>query len=303
MWLSGCVISAQRCAVDSDCFEGEVCSANRCQPAPVETPDADRPDGATEDVGNDSGVDAAPDSGPEPISCLFRNELVRWDFRDGDLENDADGPDALTGSYELQPSGLPGFDDGLILAGAQSVSTQPRTDLIPAFQNAGGFTIEALVTPAAPTNTTETQHRIFSWGDSVCRRNVTLLWDSSTGKAGFRVRRSTTSLNGLPQVDGAVSILPGRTVHLIVTGDVTTGTVDLYLDGDLIASSGPGDLDLSSWNDEYPIVIGDEGKSFIDDPCTGDNDRPLEGIVALVAMHQGFKTDAQADSLFLCRSR
>lgn len=165
--------------------------------------------------------------------------------------------------------------DGLFVEGAIVSSVAPATKIIEGCQATGEMTVEAWVTPAAPTMTGPA--RIVTLSDSGDFRNFTLgQGNSMTPLPTFigRVRTSdgSGSLNGIPELVSR-PVATTALIHLAYVRS-TKGYHRLYVDGQ---PSGEGERtgSFSNWNESYPLSCGNE-------PTL---DRPWHGVLHLVAIY------------------
>jgi len=152
---------------------------------------------------------------------------------------------------------------------------QPATALNNNLSVAGEITLEAWLTPA--TTNQAGPARILTLSADPANRNVTLSqgqWGSLPSDVfDVRLRTTTNSLNGQPDLVSPAGSLSGARQHVLYTRDAS-GTARLYIDG-IEAVAGTALGDLSSWDPTYRLAIGGEM----------DNSRHWLGEIYLAAIY------------------
>lgn len=165
--------------------------------------------------------------------------------------------------------------DGLELDDAIVRSVVPATKIVDGCQATNEFTVEAWVTPQAPTM--EGPARIITLSESSSLRNFTvgqgtfeMLTSVYIGRA--RTNDASSSDNGVPQVETMPLAMPTLT-HLAYVRN----TVDydrLYVDGQAEVE-GIRTGDFSTWSPDFEFACGNELTA----------DRPWQGTLHLVAVY------------------
>ena len=151
-----------------------------------------------------------------------------------------------------------------------------RTRVPPSFSEslleAGGFEIEALITPYNVRQTGPARILSYSAGP----RHWNLLLGQSGPDLILRFRtKPAEARSGMVQLSVTDVLAENRAVHVRVTHDAA-GTV-FVIDGDeTLRVDGPR-MDVASWSPGYPLFIGNEASG----------DRPWLGSVARIAIRAG----------------
>ena len=182
----------------------------------------------------------------------------------------------------LPTGGLALSSPTLITSGGAAVK------VIDAVKVSGEITIEAWVTPA---NTRQDgPARIVTLSQNTTNRNFTLgqgLWDEqSSDLYDIRLRTTTTTANGMPSLSTPTGTLIPALTHVVYTRDVF-GTITFYVNGGEVSSRVDGG-DLSNWDNEYALALGDE--------VSGD--RPWLGEYHLVAIFDRALSPAEVQQNF-----
>ena len=141
----------------------------------------------------------------------------------------------------------------------------------------GEYSIEAWV---APGNVVQEDMRIVSYSAGLTNRNFNL--GQTMYNYDFFNRSNLTDANGNPQLStpDADEVLQATLQHVVVTFDPTGRKI--YVDGMLVASDPAGGT-LTSWDNSYAFVLGNEVSS----------DRDWNGVIRLAAIHNRALTPAQ----------
>jgi hypothetical protein len=167
-------------------------------------------------------------------------------------------------------------------AQASTSSSKKIHDLIEA---TGEYSVEAWVAPALVA--ADKSYMVsYSGGDTV--RNFTL--GQTNQQYDFMMRDSNTDLNGVAQVQTpmAAMLLQASLQHVVLTYDPVNGR-QIYVNG---VNSGAVDAEkggtIGNWDDTFALVLGNEVSS----------DRPWQGLIKFVAIHDRALTAAQITQNF-----
>jgi len=167
---------------------------------------------------------------------------------------------------------------------AQGTTTSSRKlhDLIGA---TGEYSIEAWV---APANVVQEDAFIVGYSGGTTTRNFTL--GQTMYNYDFLNRETTTGANGTPahSTPSADEVLQATLQHVVATYDPVNGR-RIYVNGVLATQPDPVTPGLlTDWNDTFALVLGNEVS----------NDRPWQGVVRMVAIHNRALTQAQIQQNF-----
>lgn len=210
------------------------------------------------------------------------NVIALYEFKtgQGNVAFDTSGVDpamdlTLSGDYEWFGGWGVSFAGGK--AQATTAASRKLRDLIAA---TGEFSIEAWV---APGNVVQEDTRIVSYSAGPNLRNFNL--GQTMSDYDFFVRTSFSDENGSPALStpSASEVLQATLQHVVATFDPVEGR-KIYVNGVLVTGPDPvpGGL-LGDWDDTYAFVLGNE--------VSGN--RPWNGVVRLVAIHNRVLTDEQ----------
>jgi hypothetical protein len=214
------------------------------------------------------------------------NVIAKYEFETGTglTAYDTSGVDP---SADLTLSGSVTWQSGWgIIMGAAGGKAQASTsasrkihDMIEA---TGEYTVEAWVAPALVA--VDKSYMVsYSGGDTL--RNFTL--GQTNQNYDFMMRSSNSmDLNGMPQLATPTNamVLQASLQHVVMTYDPVNGR-QIYVNG---ATTGVSDPQkggtISNWDDTFALVLGNE--------VSGD--RPWQGLIKFVAIHDRALTAAQA---------
>lgn len=182
---------------------------------------------------------------------------------------------SLTGDYEWLGSWGIQFNNGK--AQASTANSKKLHDLITA---TGQFSIEVWL---APNNVVqEGPARIISYSASATERNFTL--GQTQYNYDFMLRNEQTSLNGEPALSTPDNdeVLQATLQHVVLTYDATNGR-RIYVNGQLIETTDEQIAPLSSWDDSFALILGQEAT----------NDFVWQGSIRLLAIYNNTLTQAQ----------
>ncbi len=209
--------------------------------------------------------------------------IALYEFKtgEGNIAYDTSGVDP---AINLTLSGNISWVEGWGLEfkdGKAQGSTNDSRKLAQLIQATGEYTIEAWVVPANVTQ--EGPARIISYSAGVDDRNFTL--GQTLYTYNFLHRSSTTDGNGEPahSTSDDDEDLQAAEQHVVATFDPEHGR-RIYINGvftDDEDETAPGNL--NDWDDTYALVLGNEASS----------DRPWEGKVRLLAIHNRALTESQ----------
>ena len=213
------------------------------------------------------------------------NVIAKYEFETGTglVAYDTSGVDPaadLTLSGNFSWAGGWGVSMGAGGGKAQASTSASRKihDLIEA---TGEYTIEAWVAPALVA--ADKSYMVsYSGGDTV--RNFTL--GQTNQSYDFLVRSSGSDLNGMPQLQTptAAMVLQASLQHVVLTYDPVSGR-QIIVNGQSTGVTDPqkGGT-IGNWDDTFALVLGND--------VSGD--RPWQGLIKFVAIHNRALTAAQA---------
>ena len=216
------------------------------------------------------------------------NQIALYEFKTGSGSTafDTSGVEpainlALSGDYSWVNGWGIEFRDGK--AQGPTSGSQKLTAMI---QSTGEYSIEAWVTPANVTQTGPA--RIISYSAGTGARNFTL--GQSLYNYEFLHRSGTTDVNGEPSLATADDDedLQATQQHVVITFDSVNGR-RIYVNGrdtGNIDSSAAGSL--IDWDDSFALILGNEAS----------DDRPWQGKLRMVAIHNRALTSAQVEQNF-----
>jgi Concanavalin A-like lectin/glucanases superfamily len=164
--------------------------------------------------------------------------------------------------------------------GKAQASTASSAKLQAALTSTGEYSIEAWVTPG---NVVQEDSRIVSYSAGTDNRNFNI--GQTMYNYDFFARTSNSDANGNPQMStpDADEVLQATLQHVVATFNPVDGR-KIYVNGVLVASQDPAPGgNLSDWDETYAFVLGNEVSS----------DRPWQGVVRLVAIHNRELSEAQ----------
>ena len=149
----------------------------------------------------------------------------------------------------------------------------------------GEYTVEGWV---APANVVQEDAFIIGYSGGTTVRNFTL--GQTMYNYDFLNRATTTGANGTPAhtTPAAAEVLQATLQHVVATYDPVNGR-RIYVNGVLATQPDPVTPGLlTDWNDTFALVLGNEVS----------NDRPWQGVVRMVAIHNRALTQAQIQQNF-----
>ncbi|HWJ34382.1 MAG TPA: LamG domain-containing protein [Steroidobacteraceae bacterium] len=217
------------------------------------------------------------------------NVIAKYEFQTGTglTAFDTSGVDP---SADLTLSGSVSWAGGwgiLIQAagGKAQASTSSSKKIHDLIEATGEYSVEAWVAPALVA--ADKSYMVsYSGGDTV--RNFTL--GQTNQQYDFMMRDSNTDLNGVAQVQTpmAAMLLQASLQHVVLTYDPVNGR-QIYVNG---VNSGAVDAEkggtMGNWDDTFALVLGNEVSS----------DRPWQGLIKFVAIHDRALTAAQITQNF-----
>ena len=129
---------------------------------------------------------------------------------------------------------------------------------------------------------------IIGYSGGTAARNVTI--GQTMYNYDFYNRSTTTGANGTPahSTPAAAEVLQATLQHVVATYDPVNGR-RIYVNGVLSTQPDPVAPGLlTDWNDTFALVLGNEVS----------NDRPWQGVVRMVAIHNRALTQAQIQQNF-----
>ncbi len=156
---------------------------------------------------------------------------------------------------------------GVQLAKYSKLQSAAAEKIQEAVTSANAFSFEVWATPL--NNTQGGPARLLSNSWDAQNRNFTM--GPQHQEMHVRLRTTESTLNGSPYLVQAEAVLP-EPQHFLVTYDGSL--LSLYRGGELLKQKSRHG-DLSNWNPEYPLIVGNEQT----------NDRSWQGEVYLVAVY------------------
>ncbi len=220
------------------------------------------------------------------------NMIAKYEFKQGSgsIAYDVSGvsPELhlnLSGDYEWVGGWGIRFNSGAVEdekgKGKAQGSTSASKKLYDQITATGEYSIEAWVTPANVTQ--EGPARIVSYSGGVSERNFTL------GQVLYNYvalnRSSQTSANGEPALstNDDDERLQATLQHVVINYDLENGR-RIYVNGEYTEDlDDAGGGSLSDWDSAFALVLGNEASG----------DRPWEGVIRLVVVHNRILTDDQ----------
>jgi len=186
----------------------------------------------------------------------------------------------LSGNIEWLGSWGLAFNGGK--AQASTTNSKKLHDLISA---TGEFSIEAWLTPNNVVQ--EGPARIISYSAGDTERNFTL--GQSQYNYDFMLRKEDTDLNGLPALStpDAAEELQATLQHVVLTYSASTGR-QIYINGRLIAINDETLAPLTSWDDSFALLLGNEAS----------NNHQWQGNIRLLAIYNRSLAQAQISQNF-----
>ena len=228
---------------------------------------------------NSANVSVTITTAPEPTSRVTDGllALYTFDLFDGSQVEDVSNVGApLNLTIENGESVI--WDGGqLTLIEPTSIASVGAASKINSSVSASGaVTLEAWVQPA---NTIQTgPARIVSLSSDSRNRNLTLGQGGSSGAPGtfynVRLRTTTTGNNGFfPTTSSPAGTASTEMTHVVFTRDIDNSVV-MYIN-DTVVSNGGIAGDLTGWNSDFGLFLGNEALG----------DRPWLGTFDLVAIY------------------
>ncbi|GMQ86977.1 MAG: hypothetical protein BMS9Abin08_0175 [Gammaproteobacteria bacterium] len=218
------------------------------------------------------------------------NVIALYEFKTGagtialDTSNVGDDLNlTLSGDYQWVGGWGIQLNGGTAKAQGTTTTSRKLHDLITA---TGEYSIEAWVVPGNVTQ--EGPARIVSYSAGVNARNFTL--GQTQYNYDFLHRSSSTDANGEPALSTADADedLQAALQHVVVNYDPVNGR-RIYVNGVFTDDVDPSLAgNLSDWDDSFALVLGNEASS----------DRPWQGILRMVAIHNRVLTPAQIQQNF-----
>lgn len=220
------------------------------------------------------------------------NLIAKWEFKTGQgaTAYDTSGIEpamhlTLSGVQDINYRWVGGWGVEFVSGKAQA-STASSRKLADHIRATGEYSIEGWVVPGNVTQ--EGPARIVSYSGGTSARNFTL--GQVQYNYVFQHRSTTTDANGMPALAtaDAAQALQATQQHVVVTFDAVNGR-RIYVNGQFT-----GDIDsqsagtLGDWDDTFAFVLGNEVS----------NDRPWQGKLRLVAIHNRALTTAQIQQNF-----
>lgn len=158
----------------------------------------------------------------------------------------------------------------LVRSATKIQSTRPARKIIDTLKRSGAATIEAWVTPKNVSQGGPA--RIVSLSADPNLRDFTLGQERDAYRIRFRT--TSTSQNGIPEMDSGRRTAAARLTHVVYTRD-RVGNARVYLNGKRRAARKVAGR-LSNWDPSFPLVLANERTS----------DRPWLGEIHLVAIYR-----------------
>jgi hypothetical protein len=213
--------------------------------------------------------------------------IANYEFKEGSPSLIAYDTSGVDPAMDLTLSGAVDWVGGWGLSfngGKAQASTATSAKLRQLINATGEYSIEAWVTPG---NVVQEDVRIVSYSGSPDVRNFNLgqtmynydFFNRNDGVAAMQ------AANGDPQLStpDAAEVLQATLQHVVATYDPIEGR-KIYVNGVLASMQDPTPGDsLNSWNATYAFVLGNEVSM----------DRPFNGVLRMVAIHNRALTEAQ----------
>jgi Concanavalin A-like lectin/glucanases superfamily len=154
-------------------------------------------------------------------------------------------------------------------AQASTASSKKINDMI---QSTGEYSVEAWVAPALVA-ADKSYMVTYSGGDTL--RNFTL--GQTNQNYDFLMRTSTSDLNGMPQLATPTNaqVLQATLQHVVLTSDPVNGR-KIFVNGvDTNVVDPQKGGTIGNWDSTFALVLGNEVS----------NDRPWQGVIKMVAIH------------------
>ncbi|MFQ6130669.1 MAG: DUF4038 domain-containing protein [Armatimonadota bacterium] len=226
------------------------------------------------------GVEAGPLFDAAGLEALYT-----FQERGGDTIRDVSGADA--------PLDLRAAEEGAIKWGPEGLSVErpvlvasdgPATRLSEACRASGELTIEAWLKPANLEQGGPA--RIVTLSADTGSRNFTL--GQQAGSYIARLRTTTTSTNGIPELVTAGGEVATEVAHIVYTRGAS-GLIRLYVNG-VVRAAGVAAGDLSNWDAGFRLALANEMTS----------DRTWLGEYHLVAVYSRALPQAEIAQHYLC---
>lgn len=178
-----------------------------------------------------------------------------------------------------------GWGISLAPGGKAQGSTEASQKLANLIQSTGEFSIEAWI---APANVTQKNAEIITYSGGDATRNATISQQLQQYEA--EVRSTKTNDNGDPAMLTAIANNSAQASlqHVVLTYDPVSGR-KLFVNGVFTGDVDPqGGGSLAAWDNTFALVIGAETSS----------DRPWQGVVRMLAIHDRALTAAQVQQNF-----
>ena len=143
-----------------------------------------------------------------------------------------------------------------ILEGTALISESEPSRLINSIKSSGELTAEAWIKPSVIQQ--DGPARIVSLSSGDHTRAFTIGQTSAPASYTYaaRVNTSEANANGYPQIEADVNFVNASLHHLVYTR-TATGAEAIYVNG-ILAYSGQRPGDLSTWADNYRLILGNE---------------------------------------------
>lgn len=203
---------------------------------------------------NDAIITASPSTAP-PDNRVKTGLVALYTFNEGsgDTVYDRSGSGEALDLAIAAPAKVSWTEGGLsINSSTVLLTTGPATKIIDACKASNAFTMEAWIhtQDAAQTG----PGRIATLSAGLNARNMTLEQDA--GDYEGRVRTTTTSTNGVPELSAANTVDDTALQHVVFTRDAA-GNETLYVDG-AVRATGTASGDFSTWASNYKFAVGNE---------------------------------------------
>ena len=203
----------------------------------------------------------------DPTTSITGNLLALYTFKEGEGSTIYDlSQIGLPLNLDIQDNGMVEWlqSGGIRISGSVLIkSEETASKIVEGVNGTNQFSIEVWMSPE--NDTQNGPARIVSLSKDIYNRDFTLGQEFDI--YDFRLRTTERSENGRPSVvtsDGVVQ--PGELMYFVYTRS-ESGSVKIYLNGELATSSTVGG-ELSNWNSDYHLLLANE--LSLDRPWTGD---------------------------------
>ena len=242
---------------------------------------------ASPDAGDarpDAPADAPPDAGPPPRTRAGLIGLWEFDETGGAIVADTSDASPRVPLTVVDPAAVTFSDGTMTLSGITVVDSAAKPHLDSDVIASGAVTFEAWIMPAlASQGLSAAPVVVGGLCSTINSRNLSIL---QVGTHWVGRVRTTTDVNGGPDLTSTADITAGAMTHLVIVSDATQRI--LYVNGRADAVDPMPSAPLS-WDQSYRMVLGNEISA----------NRQWLGTFALVAIYAQALTPALVMSNYL----